>query len=256
MPYMVREVADLAGISVRTLHYYDGIGLLKPEIISSAGYRLYTDHDLERLHLILFFKELDFSLKETRNIIAGPSFDRKKALTSHKELLIEKKKRLERIIEAVDKTIHSVEGGMEMSKKEIFKVFDMAEIEKHKAKYAEEVRQKYGNTDAYRESEKKTSKYSKDDWTRITADSDRIHNKLAAMMEKGPEDQRVQAAIGEWRQHITDNFYNCTPEIFRGLGDLYAADERFTANIDKFKPGLAAFMREAMHIYCDNFKIT
>jgi DNA-binding transcriptional MerR regulator len=254
MPYKVGEVADLAGISVRTLHYYDEIGLLKPQIIGTAGYRSYTDSDLEKLQQILFFKELGFSLQETGDIIANPSFDRKQALISQKELLFKKKKRLEKIIDSVDKTIQSLEGDMKMSKKETFKAFDMTEIENHKQKYAEEAKQKYGNTEAYKESMKKTSKFTKEDWARISEDSSRIHNKIIALMDRDPSDPQVQEAIGEWRQHITDNFYNCTLEIFRGLGDLYISDDRFTSNIDKFKPGLAAFMREAMHIYCDNLE--
>ncbi|MDP4143345.1 MAG: MerR family transcriptional regulator [Bacillota bacterium] len=254
MSYKVKEVADIVGISVRTLHHYDQIGLLKPESISPAGYRLYTDKDLERLQQILFFKELDFNLQEIKEVLDSPGFDRKHALKAHRELLIEKKKRLEKIIKSVDSTIDSIEGGIEMGKKEMFDGFDMSEIEKHKEKYAEETRQKYGNTYAYKESQKKTSQYKKEDWARIMSRSEEIYKKVIANMDKGPADKEVQEAVAELRQHITDSFYNCTPEIFRGLGDLYVNDERFTANIDKYKPGLAKFLREAMHIYCDNLK--
>ncbi len=254
MHYKVKEVADMAGVSVRTLHHYDQIGLLKPESVSPAGYRLYTEKDLERLQQILFFKELGFGLQEAKNILDNPGFDRKQALTAHRELLIKKKARLEKIIASVDETIKSIKGGIQMNNQEMFKVFDMSEIEKHQAKYAAETRQKYGDTDAYKESMQKAAKYTKDDWSRIMSKSNEIYQRIADSMEKGPSDPEVQEAVAQWRQHITDNFYNCTLEIFRGLGDLYVDDDRFTANIDKVKPGLAKFLREAMHIYCDNLQ--
>lgn len=254
MYYKVKEVSDLVGVSIRTLHHYDQIGLLKSESESPAGYRLYSDNDLEKLQQILFFKELDFNLQEIKSILESPGFDRSRALKTHRELLIEKRKRLDRIIQSVEKNIESIEGGKEMSNKEKFDGFDMTDIEKHKQKYAEETREKYGNSDAYKESVKKTSKYKKEDWARITAKGDEIYKRIAASMEKGPQDPEVQKAVADYRQYITDSFYNCTPEIFRGLGDLYVNDERFTANIDKKKKGLAAFLREAMIYYCDNLK--
>lgn len=254
MFYKVKEVSKIVGISVRALHHYDEIGLLKPENLTEAGYRLYSDKDLERLQQILFFKELDFSLQEVKEILDNPNFDRKRALKSHKELLVEKKKRIEKIIKSVEKTIDSIEGEIEMDKKEMFDGFDMSEIERIKEKYAEEAKAKYGNTEAYKESEEKTSKYTKEDWNNIQKSTEEIYKKIIDNMDKGVADPKVQAAVGELRQQITDNFYNCTPEIFRGLGDLYVADERFTKNIDKYKEGLAAFLKEAMHYYCDNIK--
>jgi DNA-binding transcriptional MerR regulator len=252
MCYKVKEVADMVGISIRTLHHYDQIGLLKPKSVSSAGYRLYTDTDLERLQQILLFKELDFSLQEIKAIIDSKDFDRKHGLITHKELLVEKKKRLEKIILSIETTINLIEGGVKMNKKEMFEGFDMTELEKQKGKYAEEVTQKYGNTDAYKESNKKTSKYTSDDWAIVMSKGDGIFTTLASLMDESPEDSEVQEVVAEWRQHITDNFYNCTLEIFKGLGDLYVQDDRFTANIDKHKLGLADFLSRAIHIYCDN----
>lgn len=254
MSYKVKEVSNLVGVSVRTLHHYDDIGLLKPEFVTDAGYRLYSDEDLERLQQILFFKELDFTLQEIKEIIESPDFDRKKALNAHKKLLIEKKNRLERLIESVERTMNSIEGGMEMNKKEMFDGFDMSEIEKHKEKYAEETKAKYGHTDAYKESAKRTAKYNKEDWARIMAKGDEINKKIVINMDKGPADSTVQEGVAEFRQHITDSFYDCTVEIFRGLGDLYVQDERFTANLDKYKEGYAKFLREAILYYCDNIK--
>lgn len=254
MPYKVKEVRDMVGVSVRTLHYYDQIGLLKPESVSTAGYRLYTDGDLERLQQILFFKELDFSLQEIKEILDSPDFNRGHALKAHREMLIKKKKRLEKIIKSVEKTIDSIEGGIEMSKKEMFDGFSIEEIEKHKEKYAEETKEKYGDSSAYKESQRRTSKYTKEDWAVITEKQNEIYKRLAELMDKEPTDSEVQKSVEQWRQFINDYFYTCTPEIYRGLGELYVNDERFTANIDKIKPGLAKFLSEGIKIYCDNLK--
>lgn len=250
MNYKVKEVADMVGISVRMLHHYDKIDLLKPESFSPAGYRLYTDKDLERLQQILFFKELDFSLQEIKVILDSPNFDRKSALETQEKLLIKKKERLEEIIKSVRKTIKSIDGGIEMNKKEMFKVFDLSQIEKEQEKYAEEVKQKYGNTSAYRESLEKTSNYTKEDWDSLQAEGDKLLNNIAALMDKEPSHPEVQKAVEALKQHITDNFYNCTPVIFRGIGDMYLHDKRIVEN----KEGLAKFLRDAIHIYCDNLE--
>lgn len=255
MHYKIKEVADMAGISVRMLHHYDKIGLLKPESVSAAGYRLYSDENLDRLQQILFFKELNFTLQEIKIILDSPNFDKKEALKVHRQLLLEKKIRLEKIIQSVDKTISSMEGEFKMDKKEMFNVFNMAEIEEHQKKYSEEVKEKYGTTSAYKESNKKTSKYTKEDWSNIMKDWDKIYKKLVNLMDRDPGHKEVQEAVHDFRNHISKNFYNCTPpEIFRGLGDLYVNDERFTSNIDKYKVGLSKFLREAINVYCDNIK--
>lgn len=252
--YKIKEVADMVGISVRTLHHYDEIGLLKPESVTEAGYRLYSEKDLEKLQQILFFKELDFDLKTIKEILNDPNFDRKRALELHRQLLIKKRDRLNKIIECVENTIESVERGIKMSKENMFKAFDMSEIEKHQQKYAEETKQKYGHTDAYKESMEKTSKYTKNDWENIMQRASEIYTEIASLMDRSPEDEEVQRAVAKWRQHITDNFYYCTIDIFRGLGELYVLDERFKNNIDKIKEGLAEFLSEAIKIYCERAK--
>ncbi|KEJ00328.1 MerR family transcriptional regulator [Clostridium botulinum A2B7 92] len=254
MHYKIKEVADMAGISVRMLHHYDKIGLLDPESVSAAGYRLYSDENLDRLQQILFFKELNFPLQEIKIILDSPNFDKKEALKVHRQLLLEKKIRLEKIIQSVDKTISSMEGEFKMDKKETLNVFSMIEIEEHQKKYSEEVKEKYGNTSAYKESNKKTSKYTKEDWSNIMKGWDEIFKKLANLMDKNPDDEEVQESVHQLREHISKNFYDCTPEIFRGLGELYVNDERFTANIDKYKTGLSKFVKEAINVYCDNIK--
>lgn len=184
----------------------------------------------------------------------SPGFDKKEALKSHKDLLLKKKERLEKIINTVSNTIKSIEGEIDMSKKDMFEGFDMTEIERHKEKYAKETEEKYGNTDAYKESQKKTSSYDKNDWAIIQNEADEIYKKIGSNMDKGPEDNEVQELVEEWRNHITKYYYNCTPEIFRGLGDMYVYDEKFTENIDKYGKGLAKFLRDAMNIYCDNLE--
>ena len=252
MNYKIKETADIAGISIRTLHHYDQFGLVKPESSSPSGYRLYSDRDIEKLQQVLFFKELGFSLKETKEIINDKSFDKNKALKNHKELLLKKKKRLEEIIYSIDKTIEYIEGDKEIGKIEMFKAFNMDEIKKHQEKYFKETKQKYGESNAYAECEKKTAQYSEYKWKEVMEKASGIFQRIAECMEKSPADEEVQIAVGQWKQHITESFYNCTLETFRSLGDLYVTDRRFTKNIDKIKPGLACFLKDAIHIYCSN----
>ncbi|GGE59548.1 MerR family transcriptional regulator [Priestia taiwanensis] len=249
--YKINEVAKLANVSVRTLHHYDKIGLLKPANVGENGYRYYNEEDFATLQQILFFKELDFSLQDIKKILENPFFNRKKALSTHKELLIEKKDRLEKMIESIDRTINAIEGGTKMAKKDMFGAFDMKKIEEHQKKYEQEVKDKYGDTLAYKQSQEKTKSYQAEDWKRIQERMGELYGNIAELMDKGPDDEEVQSLISEYRQYITDNFYDCTVEIFRGLGDLYVHDPRFTKNIDKVQTGLSEFLREAMHVYCD-----
>lgn len=248
--YKVKEVAELTGVTVRTLHHYDRIGLLKPEAVSAAGYRFYSEENLERLQQIIVFREMDFSLQEIKEIIERPEFNRKENLKKHKELLLAKKKRLEKMIETIERTIDSIEGGYRMAGKDMFKGFSMKEIEEHQKKYSEEAKEKYGK-EMVENVEKKVAGYSTEDWSGIQSKTDEIYKRLVAGMDKGPEAPEVQQAIADWRQFITDHYYDCTLDIFRGLGDLYVDDPRFTKNIDKYQQGLAAFFREAIYFYCD-----
>ncbi|WNF21137.1 MerR family transcriptional regulator [Mesobacillus jeotgali] len=248
--YKVKEVAEFTGVSIRTLHHYDRIGLLTPEAVSTAGYRLYSEENLERLQQILVFKEMDLSLHEIKEIIDRPEFNRKENLIKHKKLLIAKKKRLEEMIITVERTIHSIEGGYHMAEKDMFQGFDMKEIKEHQKKYSEEAKERYGK-EAVEKVEKKTAGYTADDWGNIQSKTDEIYRRLIAGMDQGPEAPEVQQAVADWRQFITDHYYECTLEIYRGLGNLYVDDPRFTKNIDKYQLGLAAFFKEAIHVYCD-----
>ncbi|MCO4852783.1 MerR family transcriptional regulator [Bacillus vallismortis] len=251
MKYQVKQVADIAGVSIRALHHYDNIQLLNPSAITDAGYRLYSDADLERLQQILFFKEIGFRLDDIKELLDHPNFDRKEALQSQKDILIKKKQRMEEMIQTIDRTLQSMEGGEQMSKRDLFAGLSMEDIEEHQQTYADEVRKLYGRAIA-EETEKRTSTYSEVDWRTIMAEFDSIYRRIAARMEHGPGDAEVQAAVGAFRAHICHYHYNCTLDIFRGLGDVYTTDERFTDSINQYGDGLAAFLREAMMIYCDH----
>lgn len=251
--YMINEISKLTGVSIRMLHHYDKIGLLVPSKRTDTNYRMYSDEDVAKLYQILLFKELEFSLQEIKTILQDENFDKEKALKEQRNLIIKKKNRLEKIIESIDDTINNF-GGNVMNK-ENFKAFDYEDIKKHEEKYKEETERKYGKTDAYKESKEKTSKYSKNDWENIMGEAESIYVELSKLMDKEPSDEQVQLLVEKWRNHITENFYNCTIEIFRGLALMYVADERFTKNIDKYGEGLAQFLSDAMNIYCDNYSI-
>lgn len=246
----IKEVADIAGVSVRTLHHYDEIGLLKPAAASQAGYRQYSEADLIRLQEILFFKELGFGLGEIKEILDQPGYERQDALLTHKQILREKNQRINKLIGAVDKTLDAMERGSIMSNEEMFGAFDEATIEEYK----KEARGRWGGTEAYRESERRTAKYTKADWDRIGAESAEIHQRLADVMEAGvaPSDSEAQEQAGRWFKHIDKYFYPCTAEIFKGLGKMYVADPRFKKVYENIRPGLAEFMKQSMAVYADS----
>ncbi|MEC1527766.1 MerR family transcriptional regulator [Bacillus spizizenii] len=250
MKYQVKQVADIAGVSIRTLHHYDDIQLLNPSALTDAGYRLYSDADLERLQQILFFREIGFRLDDIKEMLDHKNFDRKAALQSQKDMLMKKKQRMEEMIQTVDRTLQSIEGGKHMDKQDLFAGLSMKDIEEHQQTYADEVRKLYGREIA-EETEKRTSAYSADDWRAIMAEFDSIYRQIAARMIHGPDDAEVQSAVGAFRDHISQYHYECTLDIFRGLGEVYITDERFTNAINQYGEGLAAFLREAIIIYCD-----
>lgn len=247
MVYTVKAVADLAGVSVRTLHHYDSIGLLKPARVSESGYRLYSDHELELLQQILFFRELGFGLQQIRQIVQSSGFDRKQALLDHKKALLARQQRLERLIRSIDRTLDTMERGVEMDKKDMFDGFDPSQ-------YEEEARERWGHTEAYKESMRRTKAYTKADWDAIGRESHEIEQGIAARMDRDPSDPEVQEFIRRHHQQINDRFYQCPVEIYRGLGEMYVADPRFTAHYDQIKPGLAQFMQAAMNVYCDRLE--
>ncbi|OMF11882.1 MerR family transcriptional regulator [Paenibacillus amylolyticus] len=243
----VKEVAELASISVRTLHHYDEIGLLTPDEVTSAGYRLYSDANLERLQQILFFKELDFSLKEIKNIITNPSFNPEEALNMHRLILLEKRQRLDQMIATIDRTVLHVRGEIKMTAKEQFEGFDFSQNP-----YEQEARERWGDQAVDQANQKLHSK-SNTEQNALSEQMNEIYKRLAALRHTEPASAEAQAGIQEWYT-LLNRMGNYSPEVFRGLGQMYVDDERFTRNIDQFGDGLAVFMRDAMAVFSDQNK--
>lgn len=239
MALTVSQVAGVAGVSVRTLHHYDEIGLLRPSGRSSAGYRLYNDADLARLQQVLFFRALELPLEEIARIMTDPHYDIGAALRVQRQMLAEKAVRLQALVDAVEAAIARLESEEPMHEsemKQMFAGFDPAQ-------YEDEVEQRWGDTDAHRESKRRTARYTKHDWQTIKAEGDGLFAALAALMAAGrPADgPEAMAAAEAHRQHIERWFYACPRAMHGGLGRLYVDDPRFTANIDRLGPGLAEY---------------
>ena len=245
MKILIREFAKLTGVSIRTLHYYDEIGLLKPSIVDEQnGYRFYDEGNLERMQEILFYRELDFPLKSIMSILSSPDYNKKSALKEQKNLLTLKKQRLERLISALDKAMKGEKIAMN--------IFDNSEFEKKREEYAKEKKEKWGNTAAYKESAEKTKSYSQEKWRDLNSGMDSLMAEFAQCKSNGlaPENAETQALVKKWQDFISANYYNCTKEILSGLGKMYTADERFRENIDSHGEGTAEFMRNAIKEYC------
>ncbi|MFE4131007.1 MerR family transcriptional regulator [Peribacillus sp. YIM B13482] len=236
MAMKVKELAGLVGISVRTLHYYDEIGLLSPEETTDSGYRLYSNENLEMLQQILFFRELDMPLKEIKQMISSSSFDKQEALRQHQKMLLEKRSQLDKLINTVDKSIKHMKGEIQMTDKEKFEGFDFSQNP-----YEEEARERWGDK-AVDESKAKVAGMSKDA-QKIVSD---IYIKLTSIRTASPESEEAQEAIKEWYDCLNTNFGTYSPEAFKGLGQMYVDDQRFTKNIDQYGDGLAKFMCDAM----------
>jgi DNA-binding transcriptional MerR regulator len=243
MAYTVSEVARIATVSVRTLHHYDDLGLLLPSARTEAGYRLYTDADLERLQQILFFRELGFPLEEIGRMLSDPAYDRRAALAMQRQLLGEKITRLTAMLAAVDATARALEGGSTMSKEALFEVFGNDDPTRYEA----EAEQRWGNTEAFRESKKRTARYGKKEWAELKAEGDALFARLAALAAAGHrvDDPEVMDVAEAHRAHIEKWFYPCPPELHRGLGQLYVNDPRFGESLDRLGAGLATFAAEA-----------
>lgn len=245
MSYTVKQLADLAGVSPRTLHYYDQIGLLSPSSYGDNGYRRYDDEAVLRLQQILFFRELDFSLAELKAIIDGPAFDRLHALQSHRRALEGRIGRLNELIRTIDQTVLHLKGTITMEPTDMFAGFDEAQQER----YEQEVAQKYGDTQL-KESKRRWGDYSAERKAEIMAEGGAIYLDLARMIDRDPADPEVQGAVARWHQHIR-HFYEPTGAILRGLGQGYAEDPAFAAFYQRIHPDLPEFLRAAITRYCD-----
>ncbi|MCU6713071.1 MerR family transcriptional regulator [Paenibacillus sp. J5C_2022] len=241
----VKEVAELVGISVRTLHHYDEIGLLIPDETTEAGYRIYSEQNLAMLQQILFFKELGFPLKQIKEIVTDPAFDRLEALRLHEQMLLDKRRRLEQLLETVRKTISHAKGEMEMSSKDKFAGFDFG-----KNPYEQEARERWGD-EAVDASNKKLNQLKQSGgMEQFQEEMNELYRKLAAVRGEDPASGEAQSAIGEWYRML-NKMGSYSLDAFKGLGQMYVDDERFTKTIDGFGEGLAQFMRDAMAVYAD-----
>ena len=233
----VHEASQISGVSVRTLHHYDAIGLLRPTAVTEAGYRLYDDTALARLQSILLFRELAFPLKEIKRIMDDPQFDQDTALEQQIRLLELQQERLSRLIDLARETMKTGVTHMD------FTAFDNSKLEQ----YAAEVKERWGNTAAYQESAQRPAADQKDAAAGLMAQFAR----MGRLRTGDPAGQEAQAAVRELQQFITKHFYTCTPEILSGLGQMYTADDRFRASIDAAGgEGTADFAGKAIAVYC------
>jgi MerR family transcriptional regulator, thiopeptide resistance regulator len=239
----VGEVARLAHVSVRTLHHYDRLGLLTPSRRSEAGYRLYSEDDLGRLQQILLYRELGFGLGEIAGVMHSPDFDRVAALERQREQLAARQERLSAVAALVDATLAALKGERQMTHEELFEAFGDFDPAAHE----DEARERWGHTEAYVESRRRTKAYTKDDWLRYRRASDAVNEALAALMDHGvaPGDPRALEAAEKHRLLIDRWFYPCSREMHAALGEMYVTDPRFTATFEEVRPGLAQYLRDA-----------
>lgn len=239
----IREAARLAGVSVRTLHHYDEIGLLVPKRRSAAGYRLYDREDLLRLQQILIGRELGLSLQEIGRSLDDPGFDLERALRSQRQQLQGRAERTAAMLRSVDAALAILDAqrGGSVDLKALFDGFDPA-------RYEEEARQRWGNTDAYKESARRTSRYTEEDWKRLKAEQERIYGEAAAAMNAGtPPEDPVAMSVAERHRLLLDRwFYPCSKTLHRRLADMYEADARFAQSIDRHGKGLTPFLVAAI----------
>jgi len=239
--HTIGEVARAAKVSVRALHHYDEIGLVRPSGRSRSGYRLYTGADLERLQQVLFFRELGFRLEDIGPILEDPGFDRKSALLVQRARLAEDAARATALVALIDATLRKMERGEKMGPEEMFEGFDPR-------KHEDEARERWGGTTEYKESARRTKGYTKDDWAALGAESGAITTALAEAMARGvkPGDDEAMDLAERHRAHIDRWFYPCSSEIHAGLGEMYVSDPRFAIHYDRHAPGLAVFLRDAI----------
>lgn len=249
MEYTVQKLGKLAGISTRTLRYYDEIGILKPARINSSGYRIYGKEEVDRLQQILFYRELGVSLESIKGIVTAPSFDGAAALREHREKLLEKRKQLDMLIANVDKTIALTEGRIKMSDKEKFEGFKQKMIDDNEKKYGEEIRAKYGDK-TVDESNKKFKNMTEEQYAELERLGAEVIETLEAAFATGdPAGELAQKAADLHRQWLSFSWGSYSKEAHAGVAQMYVDDERFTAFYDKKQPGIAAFLRDAILIY-------
>jgi DNA-binding transcriptional MerR regulator len=243
--YSVGQVADLSGVTIRTLRHYDEVGLLSPGERSTAGYRIYEESDLERLQQILFYRELGFTLKEISTLVDDPRTDAIGHLQRQRRLLSRRIERLSAMVDAIDYEMEARTMDIRLTSEERLEVFGEFRPED----YAEEAERRWGGSESYKKSQRRVATYKKEDWQQLKAEEEEVRARLAAAFEAGlaPDSEEAMAAAEAHRQHISRWFYECSYDIHCGLTDMYVNDERFRSNYDATAPGLAQFIREAAH---------
>jgi DNA-binding transcriptional MerR regulator len=248
MSYSVGQVAELAGVTVRTLHHYGQIGLLLPQDRSGAGYRRYADEDLERLQHILFYRELGFSLEDIATILDRPGADTGEHLRRQRDLLNKRIGRLQEMIAAVDKELEAHAMGIQLTPEEKFEIFGP----NYSEDYETEAEQRWGDTAAWEQSQSRTAGFSKQDWVEVKQSGDELNRRLAEAMASGAAPSgEVAMDLAEEHHRSIEVFYDCPYPMHRGLGDMYVSDERFTRTYDEVAPGLAQWLRDAIHANAD-----
>lgn len=244
MSYTVGQVADLAGVTVRTLHHYDAIGLLVPRLRARSGHRRYTVADLERLQQILFYRELGLPLEQIAALLDDPCADAAAHLRRQQDLLTQRIGRLQAMVAAVERAVEAQTMGISLTPEERFEVFGDFRPEE----YAPEAEQRWGDSDAFKESQRRSARYSKDDWLRITAESGAIEQGFAEALAAGaaPNSVRALELAEAHRQHIRRWFYDLGYAMHRALAEMYIADPRFAEHYDRIAPGLARFVHDAI----------
>lgn len=243
--YSIKEIADLAGVTTRTLRYYDQLGILVPAEIADNGYRFYDRKNLLQLQQVMFFRELDVPLKEIQQMLNRPEFHPISALEEHRGAILTQVERLRKLLDTLDNTIAGLQGDQKMADKDFFEGFD-------ETQYEEETWELWGDTSQYKESQRKWSSYSGDQKDEIKREGGRITLRMVTKNPGAkPDDPDVQAAVGEYYDHLNMYFYSCGVKFLRGLADMWVQDPRFAFNYERIREGGAAFVREAVHIYCD-----
>ena len=245
MVYTVKEIAELAGVTTRTLRYYDEIGLLDPAEIGENGYRYYDQDNLIKLQQILFFRELEIPLNDIQLIMSQPDFNLSGALDAHRSSLEKKAERLYKLIRTIDHTLATIRGERMMSAEEYFEGFD-------ETRYEEETRQRWGSTPQYAESQRKWASYSKEQKQEIKAEGGRLTVRMVSEdPDASADDPDVQAAVGEYFSYLNKYFYTCELSFLRGLADMWVDDPSYAINYERIREGGAEFVQDAVHIYCD-----
>jgi DNA-binding transcriptional MerR regulator len=243
----IGRAAELAGVTVRTLHHYDAIGLLAPSGRTPSGYRRYSAADLDRLRRILFYRELGFSLEDIAALLDDPAVGAVGHLRRQRRLLGEHIARLQRMAAAVDRELEAKGMGIDLTPEEKFEVFG-AEYAEYEAEYQQEAEQRWGDTDTWAQSSGRTAGYTKEDWLRVKSEADRIDQRIAGAVRDGtaPDGAEGMAVAQAHREHIGRWFYDCSYPMHRGLAEMFIADPRFTAYYERRVAGGARWMHDAI----------